>query len=81
MSGEAFLTLFSVAALEALLSGDNALVLAVMVRPLPAPPSAAGPCSTASWGPTSSGASPSSSPSSSSGSGGPRSWGGFTSCT
>ncbi|MGC8876240.1 TerC family protein [Thermus sp.] len=35
MSGEAFLTLLSVAALEALLSGDNALVLAVMVRPLP----------------------------------------------
>lgn len=35
MSGEALLTLLSVAALEALLSGDNALVLAVMVRPLP----------------------------------------------
>ncbi len=35
MSGEALLVLLSVAALEALLSGDNALVLAVMVRPLP----------------------------------------------
>ena len=35
MSGEDLLVLFSVAALEALLSGDNALVLAVMVRPLP----------------------------------------------
>ncbi|SDE95113.1 integral membrane protein, YkoY family/integral membrane protein, YjbE family [Thermus arciformis] len=35
MSGEAFLVLLSVAALEALLSGDNALVLAVMVKPLP----------------------------------------------
>lgn len=35
MSGEDLLVLFSVAALEALLSGDNALVLAVMVKPLP----------------------------------------------
>ena len=35
MSGEDLLVLFSVAALEVLLSGDNALVLAVMVRPLP----------------------------------------------
>ncbi|GGN00386.1 hypothetical protein GCM10007092_12980 [Thermus composti] len=35
MSGGNLLVLFSVAALEALLSGDNALVLAVMVRPLP----------------------------------------------
>ncbi|BAW00630.1 YkoY family integral membrane protein [Thermus thermophilus] len=35
MSGEGLLALFSVAALEALLSGDNALVLAVMVKPLP----------------------------------------------
>ena len=35
MGGEDLLVLFSVAALEALLSGDNALVLAVMVRPLP----------------------------------------------
>ncbi|WP_234554426.1 TerC family protein [Thermus caliditerrae] len=35
MSGEALLVLLSVAALEALLSGDNALVLAVMVKPLP----------------------------------------------
>ncbi|WP_243029604.1 TerC family protein [Thermus altitudinis] len=36
MSGEAPLVLLSVAVLEALLSGDNALVLAVMVKPLPA---------------------------------------------
>lgn len=35
MSGEDLLVLFSVAAPEVLLSGDNALVLAVMVRPLP----------------------------------------------
>ncbi|GLV46944.1 membrane protein [Thermus sp. LT1-2-5] len=35
MSLEALLVLVSVAALEALLSGDNALVLAVMVKPLP----------------------------------------------
>lgn len=35
MNGEALLVLLSVVALEALLSGDNALVLAVMVRPLP----------------------------------------------
>lgn len=35
MNPETFLVLLSVAALEALLSGDNALVLAVMVRPLP----------------------------------------------
>ncbi|WP_243094880.1 TerC family protein [Thermus thalpophilus] len=35
MSLEALLVLLSVAALEALLSGDNALVLAVMVKPLP----------------------------------------------
>jgi YkoY family integral membrane protein len=35
VSLEAFLVLLSVAALEALLSGDNALVLAVMVKPLP----------------------------------------------
>jgi YkoY family integral membrane protein len=37
MNPEALLVLLSVVALEALLSGDNALVLAVMVRPLPAP--------------------------------------------
>jgi len=36
MSAEALLVLLSVAALEALLSGDNALVLVVMVKPLPA---------------------------------------------
>lgn len=63
MSGEDLLVLFSVAALEVLLSGDNALVLAVMVRPLP-PTSGPGPSSTACLGPTSLGASPSSSPSS-----------------
>ncbi|GAB5602443.1 membrane protein [Thermus sp. FJN-A] len=34
MSAETLLVLLSVAALEALLSGDNALVLAVMVKPL-----------------------------------------------
>ncbi|WP_337845074.1 hypothetical protein [Thermus sp.] len=35
MSGESLLVLLTVAVLEALLSGDNAMVLAVMVKPLP----------------------------------------------